>query len=79
MTIESRKLVVSSSKASPPKECSSVNTFRGVTEILEDARPRAFLLENVDSLEASPNGSEKDKDKDVGAEPFVRKSASAGT
>ena len=50
-----------------------------MTEILEDARPRAFLLENVDSLEASPNGSEKDKDKDVEAEPFVRKSASAGT
>ena len=54
-----------------------MNTFRGVTQILQDACPRAFLLENVDSLEASPNGNEKDKERENGPEPFVCKLVSA--
>ena len=36
------------------QDCSSVNTFRGVSKILETSKPLTFILENVDSLD-SPN------------------------
>ncbi|CAL1140417.1 unnamed protein product [Cladocopium goreaui] len=43
------------------KDCSSVKTFDGVSKVLEEQKPAAFILENVD-MEPSKTGSSKNQD-----------------
>eukprot|EP00435_Cladocopium_sp_Y103_P071015 s728_g36.t1 len=42
----------------PCEACSSVLTFKGVCFILRFRKPRAFLLENVDSIDTTSQGEE---------------------
>ena len=41
------------------KDCSSVNTFKGVSTILKTCEPMAFILENVDTMDSNATGDDE--------------------
>lgn len=53
------------------KDCSSVNTFEGVCDVLAHQRPAAFILENVD-METGNNPGKRGKTADPAKQLHLR-------